>query len=173
MGVCAGAWDGRPYCGAMTQPRLIVPGAGEVLTGPGGDQMTVKLSAGATGDRLSLAEYDVPPGGGPPLHVHTLEDEAFWVLAGEVAFHCGGRVLEAKAGACVWAPRGVPHTFKNRSGTASRMLVLVTPAANFEAFYAKIGSPGPSGPPTDAEVIERIQRHAPEHGLTMMGPNPL
>jgi quercetin dioxygenase-like cupin family protein len=134
----------------------------------------MKLVARDTGNQFSIAEYHVPVGGGPPLHVHTREDETFWVLEGSVTFQVGGKALAAPAGTTVFAPRGVPHTFRNVSGSPARMLVLVSPAQNFEDFYAAIARPNADGsPPTEQQSIERIGVEAPRYGLTILGPNPL
>lgn len=155
-------------------PRVVAPGAGPVLHGPGGDLFIMKLVARDTGNQFSIAEYHVPVGGGPPLHVHTREDETFWVLEGSVTFQVGGKALAAPAGTTVFAPRGVPHTFRNVSGSPARMLVLVSPAQNFEDFYAAIARPNADGsPPTEQQSIERIGVEAPRYGLTILGPNPL
>ncbi len=156
------------------RPKFVAPGVGPVLRGPGGDRTVPKVSAAETGDRFSLAHYEVAPGAGPPLHVHEREDEAFWILEGEVTFHVGGEVITAPQGSLVYGPRGAPHCFKNRTGAPAKMLLLVTPAQNFETFYGLIGAPGPGGaPPTDALVIERIGREAAKYGIQILGPNPL
>ncbi|GJQ28824.1 MAG: hypothetical protein HBSAPP03_07080 [Phycisphaerae bacterium] len=155
-------------------PKFVPPGVGGVLIGPGGDQLVAKISAAETGDRFSFTECTVPPQSGPPLHVHEREDEAFWILAGEVAFWVNDAKITAPAGSFVYGPRGVPHTFRNLSTTPARMLLLVTPARNFEAFYEKIGGRRADGSaPADAEIVERIMRFAPEHGIRVLGPNPL
>jgi mannose-6-phosphate isomerase-like protein (cupin superfamily) len=70
--------------------------------------------------------------------VHAREDEAFWVLEGTVSFFVGGTVIEAKAGSCVFGPRGTPHTFRNRTNAWAKMLLIVTPPKSFEDFYAGI-----------------------------------
>ena len=60
------------------------------------DQVRVMFGAGdeyrflATGKETDggyfLVEAIVPPGGGPPLHTQTREEEAFYVLEGELTF---------------------------------------------------------------------------------------
>src|SRR5712692_8932007 len=44
----------------------------------------------ATGDdtngKYALWEAIVPPGGGPPPHVHSREEEGFYILEGEITF---------------------------------------------------------------------------------------
>lgn len=155
-------------------PKFVPPGAGAVLHGPDGSTTIPKLSPRDTGDALSVDDYFLPPGGGPPLHVHQREDETFFVLEGTVTFWVDGQRVEAAPGAVVFGPRGVPHTFRNLSNVRARMLLLVTPPSNFAAFYAKMGAPRPDGSaPDPAEIIDRIRRLSPEHGIEVLGPNPL
>ncbi|CAG1010244.1 Quercetin 2,3-dioxygenase [Phycisphaerales bacterium] len=159
---------------ARLAPKFVPPGIGPVLNGPGGDISIPKIMATETADRLSVTEHTVMPLSGPPLHVHSREDEAFWVLDGEVAFWVDGKKIVASAGSFVFGPRGVPHTFRNLRSQPSRMLLVVTPPSNFEEFYSKIGGPREDGTaPSEAEVIERIVRHAPGHGIEILGPSPL
>src|SRR5437763_14005735 len=63
-----------------------------------GDLYTILASGADTGGAYALIHATVPPGGGPPPHVHRREDEAFYVLGGEVAFHADGRDVGAGAG---------------------------------------------------------------------------
>ncbi|MBL8761690.1 MAG: cupin domain-containing protein [Phycisphaerae bacterium] len=161
-----------PSNGTTLTPKVIAPGAGEVLHGPG-DISYIKLSAGDTGDRLSFTEYHVEPGAGPPLHVHALEDETFYILDGTLSFHVGGERFEATPGTTLFGPRGVPHCFKNNIGRVAKMIPIVTPPKNFEDFYAGIGAPVNGEPPALPVVIERIGQFAPRHGITILGANPL
>lgn len=153
-------------------PKHVAPGGGVVIHGPG-DISYIKLAANDTADRLSFTEYHVEPGAGPPLHVHTLEDETFYILEGTISFHVGGHRLEATPGTTLFGPRNVPHCFKNNTARPARMILVVTPPRNFEDFYASIGAPVNGKPPEPPLVIERIGRLAPGHGLTILGPNPL
>src|SRR5262245_51085010 len=86
----------------------------------------------ATGDDTNggyaLWEAIVPPGGGPPPHVHAREVEGFYVLEGEITFFVGTERLVATAGTFAHMPVGTPHCFKNESGRPARMLISVVPA---------------------------------------------
>ena len=54
-----------------------------------GSLMTIKARAAETGGALGLVEGRFYEGFGPPLHVHSREDEAFCVLEGEIRFRQG------------------------------------------------------------------------------------
>src|SRR5690349_18163752 len=75
--------------------------------------VTVKLPAGATPDgRVSAAEFLMPPGFGPPLHIHHQEDEILQILDGSVRVVCGDTDDVLAAGGFAYLPRDVPHTFR-------------------------------------------------------------
>ena len=71
------------------------PGAIHISEGEGkmlwvvDELMTFKVSGEDTGGAYSLTDSVVPPGGGPPPHIHHREDEAFWVLEGELQVMVG------------------------------------------------------------------------------------
>jgi hypothetical protein len=63
-------------------------------------------------------------------------------MEGEMRFMVGDRILDAPAGSVVFAPRGVPHTFKIKSSQA-RAITLCTPAG-FEEWFRELGQPATS-----------------------------
>src|SRR5581483_12477638 len=68
-----------------------------------------------TNGKYALGEAIVPPGGGPPPHVHSREEEGFYVLEGEITFQIGDRRLVATAGMFANMPVGTPHSFRTES----------------------------------------------------------
>lgn len=164
-------------------PILVPPGEGTKQNAPGGDLIVCKVCSAESGGTFQCIEDVVSPGGGPPLHVHDREDEFFYILEGEVTFwlcetgdrtgKCGKPVIAPK-GTTVFGPKGTAHCFKNCSASPARMLVMINPGANFEAFFGKIGAPDEAGVlPSPTELIERTIRSAHEFGITILGPNPL
>jgi quercetin dioxygenase-like cupin family protein len=154
------------------QPRFVPPAGGPVV-GIVGDVYTRKASGADTGGAFALYEFVVSPGGGPPPHVHSREDEGFWVLEGEVTFEVAGRAFVVGAGGFIYGPRDVPHRFQNR-GTAPRMLCLIVPAG-LERFFDEVGHPLPDAsapvPPVTPADIERMLAKAPEYGITILPPD--
>jgi len=80
-----------------------------------------------------LVEAMLAPGTEPPPHVHTREDELFYVLEGEFDVYVGKDAFKMKAGECVFMPRFRPHAFVIRS-PGLRLLALFTPAGLEEVF---------------------------------------
>lgn len=111
-----------------------------------GDAYTVKASKESTNGTLAFLESSVPPGGGPPPHVHTLEDEALYILSGQLEMLGGAQRFVANAGDFVFVPRGVLHCFKNVSVHVARTVFLYTPAG-FDRFFLEAGEPAVAGMP--------------------------
>ncbi len=131
----------------------------------------------ATGDdtngKYALWEALVPPGGGPPPHVHSREEEGFYVLDGEVTVFIGDERVVATAGMFVNMPVGTPHSFKNESDRPAKMLISVAPAG-LERMFFEVGVPLAEGattaaPPTKDE-IEKLLVVAPGYGITILLP---
>jgi len=125
-----------------------------------GDRCTFLAVSEDTDGAYALIEDWIPPEVGPPPHIHRREDEAFYVLEGELTFGVWDRALTLRAGGFVHLPRGTPHWFRNASDKPARALVLVTPGG-FERFLAEVGVPVhdpavPPAPPTEAHLARLI-----------------
>ena len=138
-----------------------------------GDRYTIKCSGNDTSGAYALMEAIVPPGGGPPPHIHSREDEAFYVLEGELQFHAEDRSFTATSGAWVTLARGSLHYFKNTGSKPARMLIVVTPAG-LEDFFLEIGREaveGESEPVTPTpEDIKKLLETAPSYGIEIRMP---
>src|SRR5262249_7448768 len=86
-----------------------------------------------TNGAFFLVEAVLAPGTEPPPHVHTSEDELFYVLEGEFDVYVGKEAFKVEAGECVVLPRFKPHAFVIRSPRL-HVLALFTPAGLEEAF---------------------------------------
>jgi quercetin dioxygenase-like cupin family protein len=119
----------------------------------------MKARAEDTGDAVGLVEASLYRGFGPPLHVHRREEEAFYVIEGEVRFRRGDDEFVGGPGSWVWGPRNVPHTFKVESQSA-RALILVTPGG-FERMF-EVG-----GVPVSESPEPPVQEYDPEHTIAI------
>jgi len=127
-----------------------------------------------TNSKYSLIQALVGPGGGPPPHVHSREDEGFYVLEGEIAFTINGERVVATAGMFANMPIGTPHSFKNESNKPAKMLVSVVPAG-LEKMFMEIGVPLAEGAttalPATREDIEKLLAIAPKYGIEFRLPH--
>jgi quercetin dioxygenase-like cupin family protein len=60
---------------------------------------------------FDLNIFKVRPGTEPPPHVHSREDEFFYILSGEMRFYVNGDVFTVAAGEVMFLPRQKPHAF--------------------------------------------------------------
>lgn len=150
---------------------FISPSAGEswwVIT----NHQVMKLTSAATGGALSLWFETIPPGGGPPPHIHHAEDEVFIVTEGEITFQSGDRTWVGQAGAVVFAPRGIPHAFKNTGATVARMIILVTPGG-FDNYFRDVAfrsTNSETRPPIEKEEFDRLIDTAAQYELEFQLP---
>lgn len=135
-----------------------------------GSLYQVKARAEKTGGALGVVEVSFYRGFGPPLHVHHREDEAFYVIEGEIRFRRGEEEFVGGPGSWVWGPRGVPHTFKVESDGA-RALVVATPAG-FERMFEVVGVPVSESaePPVQEYDPDAAVAISKQFGFEVVGP---
>jgi quercetin dioxygenase-like cupin family protein len=128
--------------GAAAQPH-----EGEILDVMG-DKIIVKLDREQTNGQFAVIEEVTAPGAGIPLHRHEGVSETFFILEGELEFQCGDTAFRASKGTVAYAPKGVPHGFKNIGSVPARQLVTVTPPDFVDFFRAvhRLSQKGPPGP---------------------------
>jgi len=127
-----------------------------------------------TNSKYTLIEALVSPGGGPPPHVHSREEECFYILEGEIAFTIDGKRVVATPGMFANMPVGTPHSFKNETNKPAKMLATVAPAG-LEKMFMEIAVPLAEGattalPPTK-EDIEKLLAIAPKYGIEIRLPH--
>lgn len=93
-----------------------------------GEPVEVLVSGEMTADLSTTITQTSPPGGGPPPHSHTREDEAFFVPEGDYELLQDGGWNKVLPGRAILAKRGGAPTFRNAGTTTGKMLVFVTPA---------------------------------------------
>jgi quercetin dioxygenase-like cupin family protein len=110
-----------------------------------------------------VIEQVTPPGWGPPRHIHSREDEIFYILDGSYELHVGDERRTVSAGASAILPRNIPHGFRNVASTPSRLVFTIAPGGLEEYFLAVAKcSPAPSPP----QLVELAR----PFGLTLLPP---
>jgi quercetin dioxygenase-like cupin family protein len=130
------------------QPFVRAPAAGTTLNVLGVTHI-YKATAAETGSSLSSGRPWFPPGGGPPPHTHTREDEAFYVLSGEllIEFKGEGGPRRVGPGGFFFGARGSHHAFRNIGDGPARVLVLSAPSCGLDAMFAELDGATASGMP--------------------------
>lgn len=106
---------------------------------------TIRISADATGGNLGCFESEVPPGEGPPPHVHERETEFFRVMDGRFQFTCGDDTVTLAEGGVIAVPPGAVHWFRNVGTGMGRLMVVMTPGG-FEGFFPAVEREAPQTP---------------------------
>ena len=118
-----------------------------------GDEYYYFATGKETDGHYFFFEGIVPPGGGPPPHIQTREEEAFYILEGEVVFHADGEKVVATAGTFLNIPKGVVHNFRNESDAAARMLIFFAPSG-IEDMFEEAAAVDPNA--MDMEMLSAI-----------------
>lgn len=153
-------------------PVLRKPGEGCTIAVVG-DVYRFLATGDDTNGKYAMWEAIVPPGGGPPPHVHSREEEGFYILEGAITFTIHGEKIVAKAGMFANMPVGTPHSFKNESRKPAKMLISVAPAG-LEKMFFELGVPLAEGAttalPPSQEEIEKLLKIAPKYGVEILLP---
>jgi quercetin dioxygenase-like cupin family protein len=153
-------------------PTIRQPGEGRTIAVVG-DVYRFLATGEDTDGKYAMWEAIVPPGGGPPPHVHSREQEGFYILEGEITILVGDKRLVAGPGMFANMPVGSLHSFKNETDRPARMLISVAPAG-LEKMFCEVGVPLAEGattalPPTKEE-IEKLLAVAPSYGIEIRLP---
>ena len=131
-----------------------------------GEETVVKVSAQDSDGTLAFFHLVAPPMSGPPRHVHTREDELFYVLEGELVFELDGERHTVGAGDTVYLRRGVVHAYQNFTTSAARLLIATTPGV-FSDFFVALSA---ATPPGALPAPDRLDALGQQYGITTLGP---
>jgi quercetin dioxygenase-like cupin family protein len=157
--------------------RVIVHQAGD---GPGtwamGSLFEHLVGAGETGGAFGMSLVTQPPGIATPLHRHTQEAEALFVLEGTIEYRAGEETHILSDGSFLYLPLGVPHAFRIRGAKPARFIGLTAPGG-LMGLYDEVGLPaGAMRVPEEgegrsmSEEIGRWNEVGPRYGLEVVGP---
>jgi mannose-6-phosphate isomerase-like protein (cupin superfamily) len=111
------------------QPVVVPPGRGHRV---GNVEF---LARTADTPRFTFGIIEIAPGREIEAHVHADEDDAFYILEGEMTFVLGTERVAAPPGTFVLVPPGAEHAFRNEGAMPVRMLNIHAPAG----FDRRIG----------------------------------
>ena len=117
-------------------------GEGEVVRF-GEATIVIREDAESTGGALTILE-ELPPMLDTPMHVHSKEDEVFYVLDGRHVITLGEEEHELGPGESIFLPRGVPHAQRRVVPGEGHQLVICTPAG-LEQFFRDLGAAHEAG----------------------------
>ncbi len=156
---------------ARPKPFIVRPDEGDARWVTGSLDV-IKVTASQTGGAFGMIESTEQRGDAPPVHVHENEDEAYFIIEGELTFFLGAETVVAPAGSVVFAPRGIPHTYRVKSET-SRLIAINVPGG-WERFFTEAGTSatGMPEPPEEEPDFARLGELAAGYGVTIVGDPP-
>src|SRR5215216_5101218 len=147
--------------------RYVPFETGPSYWGPG-DRYTFLVTGAQSDNAYFIMEAIIPPGGGPPTHIHNREHEAFYVLEGTLDIQIGDKVVQASAGDFVHIPIGTVHSFRNSGDSVARQLLIFSPSG-MEHFFEEtleVAHDRSAPPPDNIDtVVARYVEAAPRYGL--------
>jgi quercetin dioxygenase-like cupin family protein len=136
------------------EPFKSEPESSTITWGLGGGsaKLVVHATGPETGLACTIAEHIWEPGDAGGFHAHMVEDEAFFIIEGEVTVEMpdDGETFTAGPGELIWHPRGRKHDYKVSTSGPARLLQILIPGSDlvpgfFEAVAAgkadDIGTP--------------------------------
>ena len=143
--------------------RVVQPADRVKVTFGAGDQYRYLATGVDTDGGYYLVEATVPPGGGPPFHIQTGEEEAFYILEGELSFYGDTGEIVAGPGTYLNIPKGAKHRFRNNGTETVKMLFFFTPAG-IEGLFDELAQM--SVPPGDpSSVIKALNLVGEGYGV--------
>jgi quercetin dioxygenase-like cupin family protein len=149
-------------------PKFVPPGGGLSIWWMGDDKITFQATSADTASAYAFW-VDEPPGHvGPPKHVHSREEEGFYVIKGEVDFRAGNIDAVLTKDSFIALPKGIPHSWINTSSRNAKLITFTAGAGN-EGFFLTLGAPGvgPAGPRATLPLDE-INARTRRYGVTYM-----
>ena len=151
--------------------RYVPPMRGRAIWWLGG-RGVFPITGEETGGAFCWWQDMSPPDGGPAPHVHSREEEFFYILAGDLVYEVGGHRHQVGSGSLVCLPKGIPHRFRN-GPTWARLIVFVAPAGN-ERFFLELAADDTSeADPTVEPDPARFREVSERHGVTLIPPDAL
>jgi quercetin dioxygenase-like cupin family protein len=134
------------------------------LKGVNRNILDVKVSGSDTNGAFAIFEQSsLSQGKGTPLHLHTTQDESFYVLEGLYKFQLGDKKYDLSAGESIFLPRKVPHAWTQVSDKG-KMMVILQPAGKLEQFFVTMA--GLEHEPSQQEIAKIFA----DHEMQVVGP---
>lgn len=148
------------------------PFVGEAAAGATLDVLGVthiyKATSAETAGSFSLWEAVFPPGAGAPPHTHAHEDEAFYVLSGELVIEFEGEAAPRRVGpgGFFFGARGRRHAVRNVGDKPARVLILCAPSCGLDQMFAELDAATAAGMPE----FGKLAAIAAKYGVTIEPP---
>lgn len=152
---------------AVNLPKMVSPGLKNSYWYIG-HLMSILISSRDTNGAFSLIHGYEIKGLEPPPHIHTKEDESFYLLNGEINYTVGKEIFKARKGDWMYLPKMIQHSFQVQTDEAE-VLIHLSPGG-FEEYFREMSEPAkglyipprPQGPPDVKRIVETASKYGIE-----------
>ena len=131
----------------------------------------VTLLDGGPAASFSVQRWQAPNGaGGIPVHLHRRTEEAFYVIAGELALWLDDQVVVLSVGSYVLVPPGRRHSFWNPGERPATYITVMAPGG-FERYLVELAA-GLREAADGRQAAELRERLGEAYDITVVGPPP-
>ena len=130
-----------------------------------GTEMRFVATSAQTHGASTTVVATVPPGAGPPAHIHTREDEIYVVTRGRFRFNHGAKVVDAMPGTVLFLPRNENHWWRNVGNTKGELVLTIVPAG-LERMFRTMSERKLQMPRDQAAIV----RLGLQYGITYVRP---
>lgn len=138
-----------------------------------GELAIIHAAGKDTNGKYCVVELYATKEGSPPWHVHHHEDEAFYVIDGELTISVGNKTYKAKNGDYLFAQKGIAHTYTVDSPGYARILMICSPSG-FEDCVRALSTPATSLVPPDPKNVaidfEKVMKITASYGVEFVEP---
>ena len=142
--------------GPSLQATIVTPEQALPIKAFGFD-MKVLLTSEAAGGAISVIVGWLKPGEGPPDHIHSNQEELFFIVEGTCEVAAGDQTSTAGPGTIVFIPRNTVHRVRNVGDTTACILDLTLPGGQ-DRYFKAIADLAAGGGFTDEEAMEISRR---------------
>jgi quercetin dioxygenase-like cupin family protein len=141
------------------------PDDGRTVDAPAG-RVTYKARGAETAGAVTFCQTVAAPGQGPPLHAHATADEFLYVVSGRLRVLLADELHDARGGAFVFIPKGLPHTWQAAGEGDARFVFGFAPASpEMERFFERA-----AGLSAATRLEDAFGRFAADAGMEILGP---
>lgn len=138
-----------------------------------GELAIIHITGKETDGRYAVVELYATKEGVAPWHIHHSEDEAFYIIDGEMTIYVGDKAIKGKPGDFIFAPKDVPHMYTVDTPGHARVMMVFSPAG-FEDFVRATSVPASSLIPPPPETVnidyDQIMKLAEQFGTEFVEP---